>query len=183
MPITLLDREHTGLVIVDVQTKLLAVMGQGDRVITNLKRLLHLARLFNLPVVLTEQYPRMIGSTHPEIKGALPVYDPIQKMDFNCCAVESFNECLKTKGVINIILTGVESHICVFQTCLSLLERGHNVHVPQDAVDSRTHENWHVGIELMKNAGAVITSTETVIFQILKKAGTKEFKEMLKLIK
>ena len=83
----------------------------------------------------------------------------------------------------DVIVTGVESHICVFQTCISILERGYRVHVPQDAVDSRTDENWRVGLDLMKQAGAVITSTETVIYQILKKAGTKEFKQMLKVIK
>ena len=183
MSITLLDKEHTGLVVVDVQTKLMDVMGQKERVIDNLKKLLQLSRLFNIPVLLTEQYPRMMGSTLPEIKEALPVYAPIQKMDFNCCAVESFNDRLKSAGLINIILTGVESHICVFQTCFSLLEKGHNVHVPQDAVDSRTEDNRRVGTELMEKAGAVITSTETIIFQILKRAGTKEFKEMLKLVK
>jgi nicotinamidase-related amidase len=183
MAINLLDKEHTGLVIVDVQTKLMDVMAQKERVIDNLVRLLHLSKLFNIPVLLTEQYPRIMGYTQPEIKEALPHYDPIQKMDFNCCAVESFNDRLKSLGLINILLTGVESHICVFQTCFSLLEKGHNVHVPQDAVDSRTKENRRVGIELMEKAGAVMTSTETVIFQILRRAGTKEFKEMLKLVK
>ncbi len=183
MSITLLSKEHAGLVVVDVQAKLMAVMRQRERVIDNLKKLLHLSRLFNLPVLLTEQYSRMMGSTLPEIKDALPACKPIDKMDFNCCAVEPFNDSLKSMGIINIILTGVETHICVFQTCVSLLEKGYIVHLPQDAVDSRTEENWHVGIELMKNAGAVITSTETIIFQILKRAGTKEFKEMLKLVK
>ena len=83
----------------------------------------------------------------------------------------------------NVIITGVESHICVFQTCVSILERGYRVHVPQDAVDSRTDENWRVGLDLMKQAGAVITSTETVIYQILKKTGTKEFEKMLKVMR
>ncbi len=183
MPITLLDKDNTGLVIIDVQTKLMSVMGRRAEVIDNLKRLLRLAGLFDLPVILTEQYPRMLGHTIPEIKGVLAIYDPLQKMDFNCCAVESFNERLKSKGLINILLTGVETHICVFQTCVSLLEKGYNVHVPADAVDSRTRENREVGIKLMEKAGAVITGAETVIFQILKKAGTAEFKEMLKLVK
>ncbi len=183
MSVSLLNKEHTGLVIVDVQSKLMAVMGQGGAVIHNLEILIRLAELFGLPVVLTEQYRKMIGPTIPEIKNALTIYNPIKKMDFNCCAVESFNETLKAKGLINIILTGVETHICVFQTCVSLLKNGYNIHVPADAVDSRTRENRQVGIKLMEKAGAVITSTETVIFQILKKAGTREFREMLKLVK
>ncbi len=183
MSISLLNKEHTGLVIVDVQTKLMAVMGQGKRVADNIKKLLHLAGLFEIPVILTEQYPRMMGPTVPEIKEVLPAYEPMDKMDFNCCEVESFNNRLRSKGLVNIILTGIETHICIFQTCAGLLEKGYIVHVPRDAVDSRTEENWSTGIDLMEKTGAVITSTEAVIFQILKKAGTKEFKEMLKLVK
>jgi nicotinamidase-related amidase len=178
-----LHKEHLGLAIIDVQVKLMAVMSRRQRVVENSVKLIHLSRLFNLPVIVTEQYPRMMGSTLPEIKEALHTYDPIEKMDFNCCAVEYFNNLLESADLETIILAGVETHICIFQTCINLLEKGYNVHVPQDAVDSRTEENWHVGLELMKDAGAVITSTETIIFQILKRAGTKEFKEMLKIIK
>lgn len=183
MPVFLLDKEHTGLVVVDVQTKLMAVMGRKERTVDNITKLIHLARLFGLPVIPTEQYPKMLGPAVPEIKDALAAYDPVQKMDFNCCAVGPFNDRLKEKGLINIILTGVETHICVMQTCVSLLEKGYNVHVPRDAVDSRTLENFETGLDLMKSSGAVISSTETIIFQILKKAGTQEFREMLKLVK
>lgn len=183
MTILTLNEEHTGIVIVDVQTKLMAVMRHRERVIDNIIKLLHLSKLFTLPVILTEQYPKMLGSTIKEVKENLTSYDPIQKMVFDCCQVEYFKNCLEAAGLTTIILAGVESHVCVFQTCVSLLERGFNVHVPQDAVDSRTEENWRVGLELMKKAGAVITSTETIIFQILKIAGTEEFKEMLKIIK
>ena len=161
----------------------MAVMSRRQRIVENSVKLIHLARLFNLPVIVTEHYPRMMGSTLPEIKEALHTYDPIEKMDFNCCAVESFNNRLKSADLETILLAGVETHICIFQTCLNLLEKGYNVHVPHDAVDSRTEENWHIGLDLMKDAGAVITSTETIIFQILKRAGTKEFKEMLRIIK
>jgi len=132
---------------------------------------------------LIQLYSKMMGSTLQEIKEALSSYEPIGKMAFDCCAVEQFNNRLKSAGSKNLILSGVETHICILQTCLSLLGRGYNIYVPQDAVDSRTEENWRVGLELMRDAGAVITSTETVIFQILKKAGTNEFKHMLKIIK
>ena len=104
-------------------------------------------------------------------------------MHFNCCDTDTFNERIDSEGVKNMIVTGVESHICIFQTCVSLLERGYNVHVPQDAIDSRTEENRQVGLRLMEKAGALITGTETVIYQILKKAGTKEFKKMLKIMR
>ncbi|MCP4669467.1 MAG: hydrolase [Deltaproteobacteria bacterium] len=179
----LLGRENTGLLVVDVQDKLMQVMGRKQRVVDNVLKLLHLSKIFDLPVIVTEQYPKWLGPTLPEIGASLPAVEPISKMHFNCCDVDAFRDRLESEGVENLIMTGVESHICVFQTCLSLIERGHKVHVPQDAVDSRTEENWHVGLGLMNKAGAYITSTEAIIYQILKKAGTKEFKEMLKLVK
>jgi len=179
----LIDRENTGLLVVDVQEKLMQVMGRKQRVIDNIIKLLHLSKLFNLPVILTEHYLKWLGPTLPEIIESLSTYEPIQKLHFNCCDVDTFNKRLESRGFKNIIVTGVESHICIFQTCVSILEKGYQVHVPQDAVDSRTDENWRVGLGLIKKAGAFITSTETVIYQILKKAGTKEFKKMLKVIR
>ena len=179
----LLERDDSGLLIIDVQEKLMDVMGQDRRVIDNIIRLLQLARIFDLPTILTEHYPKWLGPTLPALVDALPSYDPIHKMHFNCCDADGFKERLDAVGVENIIVAGVESHICIFQTCVSLLERGYNVHVPQDAVDSRTEENWRVGLRLMERAGALITATETVIYQILKKAGTKEFKKMLKIMR
>ncbi len=183
MTISLLNKENTGLVIVDVQEKLMGVMGQRERVIDRVGKLLDLARVFELPVIVTEQNPQHLGPTLPVIQEALRAYDPIEKVHFNCCDVSAFNEALKDKGLQNIILTGVETHVCVFQTCVSLLEQGLRVHVPHHAVSSRTEDNWRIGLSLMGEAGAVITSTETVIFQILEKAGTPEFKALLKTIK
>lgn len=179
----LLRRENTGLLVIDVQKKLMQVMERKERVVGNIIKLLNLSKLFKLPVIFTEQYPKWLGPTVPEIMELLPKYEPITKLQFNCCEVEAFNERLEAEGLRNVIITGVETHICVFQTCVSILEKGYQVHVPQDAVDSRTDENWRVGLKLMDKAGALITSTESVIYQILKKAGTKEFKQMLKIVK
>jgi nicotinamidase-related amidase len=181
--ISLLTRENTGLVIVDAQERLMAVMGNGARTIKNIQALIHLARLFSLPIVVTEQYPRWLGPTVKEVKKLITPFEPIEKMEFNCCAVDRFNALVKLNDLRNIILTGVESHICIFQTCTALLENGYNVHVPCDAVDSRVEENRLVGLHLMNENGAVITSTETVVFQILQRAGTREFREMSKRIK
>jgi nicotinamidase-related amidase len=183
MTVAAFENKNVGLVIVDVQGKLMAVMRRQQSTIQNIIKLLHLSKLFEIPVILTEQYPKMMGITVPEIKENITFYQPIKKFDFDCCAVEDFNAHLKSSDLKTVILTGVETHICVFQTCLHLLEKGYTVHVPQDATDSRTEENWHVGLELMKTAGAVITSTETLIFQCLKRAGTHEFKKMIRIIK
>jgi nicotinamidase-related amidase len=183
MTVSLLDQDNTVLVVLDVQERLMRVMCQKERVIDSITKLLHLSRLFSLPLVLTEQYPRWLGPTVPEVRELLPAYEPIEKLDFNCCNVDPFNDRLESTGSKSIILVGVETHICIFQTCSSLLKRGYEVHVPQDAVDSRTCENWNVGLGLMRDSGAVITSTETVVYQILKRVGTKNFKEMLKIIR
>jgi nicotinamidase-related amidase len=178
-----LDKGRSGILIVDVQTKLMSVMRRGETVAENIIKLLKLSGLFSLPVLVTEQYPRMMGPTLPEIKKALPVYEPLEKMQFNCCSVSGFNERLRSADLKNIILTGAEAHICILQTCMTLLEQGYNVHVPRDAVDSRTEENWQTGLDIMNRAGSVITSTETIVFQVLGRAGTPEFKKMLKMIK
>ena len=181
MTTPLLSRDNTGIVIMDVQEKLMPVMGRKERVVDNILKLIHLSKLYNLPVILTEQYPKWLGPTISEIKETLTSYEPLKKMHFNCCDADNFNTRLESEGLTNIILTGVESHNCVCLTCFSLLEKGYTIHVPQDAIDSRTDENWRIGIKLMRGAGALVTSTETVIYQILKKAGTKEFKEILKI--
>jgi len=178
-----LDTDNTGLLVVDVQEKLMQVMGRRQQVTDNIVKLLHLSQLYKHPIILTEQYPKWLGPTLPEIAAPIPTYEPIRKMHFDCCDEDAFIERLESEGLKNIIITGVEAHICIFQTCVSILERGYAVHVPRDAVDSRTNENLHVGLELMNKAGALITSTETIIYQILKKAGTNEFKKMLKLMK
>ena len=171
------------MVIVDVQEKLAGVMGRKERLVDRLLKLIELARVFQLPIILTEQNPQFLGSTLSVIQEALTDYEPIEKLHFDCCAVDVFNEKIKVKELRNIILTGIETHICVFQTCVSLMEKGYRVHVPHHAVDSRTDDNRQIGLSLMREAGAIITSTETVIFQILKKAGTTEFKALLKTIK
>ena len=183
MAISILNKENTGLLIIDVQEKLMQVMGKKEKIVEDINKLVILSKLFDFPVILTEQYPKWLGPTLRELAESLPVYEPITKFHFNCCDVDAFNNRLDSEDLRNIIITGVESHICVFQTCVSILEKGYNVHVPQDAVGSRIDENSRVGLDLMKQAGAVITSTETVIYQILKKTGTKEFKEMLKVIR
>lgn len=182
MTVSLLKPQTTCLVVVDPQTKLLDVIRRGPTIVDNILRLLRLADRFDLPVILTEQYVRLMGPILPDIMAKLPESVLIQKMDFDCCAVDEFNDRLGETKVKDVVLMGLETHICILQTSLSLKEAGYAVHVPQDAVDSRTKENWNVGLEQMRDAGVVISSTETVIFQLLGKAGTPEYKDMLRII-
>lgn len=158
-------------------------MKERRKVVANCLHLIEAARLLEVPLVLTEQYPKGLGPTVKEIKDALPSYRPIEKLTFDCCRVDSFMDALATLGKKRIILTGMETHICVLQTCLGLLREGFHVHVPQDAVCSRTKEKFLAGIEMMRDAGAVITCTETALFQLLERAGTEEFKAISKRIK
>ena len=179
----LIDREDTVLLIVDIQDKLAAVMKERDKVIRNNLHLVELAKMINLPVMVTEQYPKGLGTTVAEIREALPIYRPVEKMTFDCCGQPVFLKELKGHHKRSVVLTGMETHICVLQTCVGLLKGGINVHVVQDAICSRTKENWKIGMEFMREAGAVVTCTETVLFQLLKIAGTEEFKAISKRIK
>jgi nicotinamidase-related amidase len=178
-----IDRGDAALVIVDVQERLAAVMDQRRKVIENCVRLVEAAKILGMPVVVTEQYPRGLGPTEEKLRGALPVYEPVEKLSFSCCGEPKFMEAVTTLGRKKIILAGMEAHVCVLQTCIELLNAAYSVHLIQDAVCSRTKENWLVGVGMMRDAGTVVSSTETVLFQLLGKAGTEEFKAISKLVK
>lgn len=178
-----LSKDNAALVITDIQDRLAAVMKVREDVIKNCLHLIELAKMLNIPVVLTEQYPNGLGPTVNEIKEQLPVYQPIEKLTFSCCEEPNFLNEIKKLNKKSIILTGMETHICVLQTCIGLLKEGFHVHLVRDAVCSREKENWKTGVEFMRDSGAVVTCTETVLFQLLKVAGTEEFKAISKRIK
>jgi nicotinamidase-related amidase len=178
-----LNKDDTLLLIVDIQERLAVVMGERQKVIDNCLHLIEAAKLLGIPVVVTEQYPKGLGPTVGEIKEALPPIIPVEKITFSCCGEPTFLTSLPPMSRKKIILTGMETHVCVLQTSLGLLKQGYAVHVVGDAVCSRSRDNFRTAIEFMRNAGAVITCTETVLFQLLEKAGTEEFKVISKRIK
>ncbi len=178
-----LDKNNTALVIIDIQERLAAVMKMKDAVVSNCLHLIELAKMLDIPIVLTEQYPKGIGQTVEPIRKALPEYRPIEKLTFSCCDEPSFPDAIRKLNKKNLVVTGMETHICILQTSISFLRQGFNVHLVKDAVCSRTKENWKVACEFMRDAGAVITCTETVLFQLLQIAGTEEFKAISKRIK
>jgi nicotinamidase-related amidase len=171
------------LLIIDIQERLAVVMKERERVVKNSQHLIELAKMTGMPVVVTEQYPKGLGRTVPELQSVLPENAPVEKISFDCCGQSGFLEELKAHNKKTVIMAGMETHICVLQTCIGLLRAGVNVHLVQDAVCSRTEENWRTGIEFMRDAGAVVTCTETVLFQLLKVAGTEEFKKISQRIK
>ncbi|HAK88855.1 MAG: hydrolase [Nitrospirae bacterium GWC2_46_6] len=180
-----LDKNDVLLLIVDIQERLVPAMKPDvkDAVFKNCGHLIELSKMLNIPTVLTEQYPKGLGPTVNEIKDLLPEYRPIAKLTFSCCEEPDFLREIKKLNKKTIILAGMETHICVLQTCIGLLKEGFNVHLVSDAVCSRAKANWRTAIEFMRDAGAVITCTETVLFQLLKVAGTEEFKTISKRIR
>lgn len=179
----LLDKNEVVLVIVDIQERLAVVMPDRQRVVDNCLHLIEAAKLLNVPVLLNEQYPKGLGPTVNEIREALHPYEPLEKLTFSCFRGESFLKALEASGRKKVVLTGMETHVCVLQTVIDLLRAGYPVHVVKDATCSRTLDNFNAGAEFMRDAGAVITCTETVLFQLLEKAGTDEFKAISKRIK
>jgi nicotinamidase-related amidase len=171
-----ITKNDSVLVVVDIQERLAVVMSEKEKVIRNTLHLIEVAKLLRLPILVTEQYPKGLGPTVKEIKEALPSYAPIEKLTFSCCGEPAFLKAIAATGRKKIILCGMETHVCVLQTCIGSLKEGYTVHAVSDAICSRSKENFKTGIEFMRDAGAVITSTETVLFQLLERAGTEEFK-------
>ncbi|MGO9612051.1 MAG: hydrolase [Dissulfurispiraceae bacterium] len=178
-----ITRHNSILALIDIQDKLAAIMKSRDELVENCLHLIEIATLLKMPIVLTEQYPKGLGRTVEKIIKKLPVYEPFEKLTFSSCEERKFSDALRQHDKKTVILTGMEAHICILQTCIGLLEKGYDVHLVCDAVCSRTENNWKMAMEFMRDAGAVITSTETVLFQLLKNAGTDEFKIISKRIK
>lgn len=180
-----LDPEHCALIVVDIQEKLLPPICQKEQLVRNAQLLIRLAGILKMPIMLTTQYSKGLGNTIPDLASLLPETQPIEKLAFSCFGSDVFCSALKRlPGNRNtVVLCGMESHICVAQTALAALREGYLVHVASDAVSSRTEWNWKVGLDRMRAAGAVISSTEMVIYEALRSSGTSEFKHMLKHLK
>jgi nicotinamidase-related amidase len=178
-----LNKDTAFLLIIDIQDRLAAAMSQKEKVVRNNLLLIELAKRQGIPVLVTEQYPKGLGLTVQELREAIPNYDPVEKLTFDCCATPRFGDYLDHEMRHTAIVTGMETHICVLQTVIGLLKQQFRVHAVSDAVCSRTEENWKTGLEFMRDAGAVISATETVLFQLLGVAGTEDFKEISRLIK
>jgi len=184
-PMTL-DRARTALVVIDVQERLFPAMDADHReeVMRNIKVLTATARRLNLGTLVTEQYPKGLGHTLQEVKDALPPeVQPVEKVAFSCQGVDAFRSRLTATGARQLLLAGIEAHVCVLMSALDLLADGYAVHIVADAVTSRTQANWRLAMEQLRQAGAVVTTTETVLFQLLRQADTDDFRELARLIR
>lgn len=177
-----LNREDIVLFVIDMQERLVPVMKYKDQVIKNNKILINAAKEMSFPVITTEQYPRGLGRTVPELLDLIVEENVYDKNSFTAYTKE-VEETLKSLGKKKILVTGMETHVCVFQTVRDLINDGYQVYLIKDGVASRTKANYLNGLDLMKSLGATITNTETAVFDLLKVSGTPEFKLLLKLIK
>ena len=180
-----LTPETSVLVIVDFQERLMAAMPEGvrERTISSIGVLIAAAARFGIPTLATEQYPRGLGPTVSEIAGAVPDFAPIEKISFSCAGEEEFTNRLRALDRSRVILTGCETHVCCYQTALDLMASGFVVHAVADALCSRRKLNWRTGLSALERAGAIPTTTEQAVFDLLRVAGTEDFKALSQLIK
>lgn len=180
-----LAAEHCALVVIDIQQKLLPPIFNKEQLVRNSQLLIRLAGILNIPVLVTTQYAKGLGATVSDISELLPQAEQLDKLEFSCFGSERFCSTLKDlPGRRNTMLVcGMETHICVMQTVLTALEHGYIVHVAADAVGSRAELNWKLGLGRMRDAGAVISSTEMAMYELLRASGTPAFKQMLPHIK
>src|SRR5512139_98502 len=180
-----MERDQAVLIVIDVQDVLMKKMDRevGKKVIQNIQTLLTFAKGMAIPILITEQYPKGLGNTVAEIRMEMGSILPIEKVSFSCCGAVAFNNKLIHLRRSQILLTGIETHVCVLQTASNLIQEGYEVHVVADAVCSRKKLDWETGLRWMEKRGAMISTTEIIAFQLLKEAGTEEFRRLSKLLK
>lgn len=180
-----LEPDQCALVIIDIQEKLLPPIFDKERLLKNSQLLIRLAGILKIPTLVTTQYAKGLGSTVPDIASLVPEVTAMDKVMFSCFGSDAFCSVLKRLpgNRTTLLLCGMESHICVTQTALGALREGYLVHVASDAVSSRTEWNWRIGLDRMRAAGAVISSTEMMMYELLRSSGVPAFKELLPYLK
>jgi nicotinamidase-related amidase len=179
----MLTVENALLVVIDIQGALAQKMHDKDFCYENVIKMIKGAQVLNVPILVTEQIPQKLGPTLPEIAALFPDFQPIPKASFSCCGEPEFMKRFNGSGRTQILLTGIESHVCVYQTAIGLKSLGYEVHLLTDCVSSRTAENKLTAIERMKTEGIKLTTVEMVLFELMKIAEGDKFREMVKIVK
>jgi nicotinamidase-related amidase len=179
----MLEIQDCCLVVVDIQGKLAQLMVDKEALFKNVQILIQAARLLGIPILWCQQVPEALGPTVPEIATLLAGSEPINKASFSCCGQEQFNAQLNTLGKEQVLLCGIETHVCIYQTAMDLMEGGLDVTVIGDAVSSRTGLNRHIALSRLAAEGAHSSSTEMALFELLKTAKHPHFREIAKLVK
>jgi nicotinamidase-related amidase len=180
-----LEAEQCALIIVDMQEKLLPPIWEKERLVRNVQLLIRMAGILKIPALVTTQYAKGLGNTVPSIADLLQESPPIDKTMFSCFGSDVFCSMLKRLPGqrTTVLLCGMEAHICVMQTALGALREGYLVHVASDAASSRTELNWRIGLDRMRAAGAILSSTEMMIYELLRSSGAPAFRELLPFLK
>jgi nicotinamidase-related amidase len=171
------------LLVVDVQEKLFRTIYQKEQLADNLQRLIKGIQVLEVPILVTEQYPQGLGPTIPEIAQLLAGVKPYPKVNFSCCGDDDFLRAFKQLRRKQVLIAGIESHVCVYQTAADLIAAGYEVHVIGDTVSARTEQNKDIGIKMMIQLGAKLTSTEAALFELLKVAKGEKFKAISQIVR
>lgn len=176
-------RENSLLLIIDFQQSMLKAIDSWEEIARKVGQLIRSSNVLDIPILLTEQYKKGLGETLPELLQEIDSPQIFQKEHFSACLEKNFIPTVQSFNIKKIVVVGMEAHVCVLQTCLDLMKSGFQVHLVADAVASRVDENRDIAIDLLKQAGAVISSTEIVIFQWALRANTDDFRKILPIVK
>lgn len=179
----MLTTTHSMLLVIDVQGKLAELAWRSDVMQKNIRILIEGMTILGIPIVATEQYPKGLGHTVAPIAALLDTETVIEKDTFSCCGALAFENKLTELHKTDIIICGIETHVCIYQTARDLLALGYNVHLVADAVSSRSEENWKLGVDVCTSLGARKTGTEMLLFELLRESGTEKFKAISRLLK
>lgn len=179
----MLVKGNAALLLIDMQGKLAESVHDAELVLENCKKLIQAAKLFQIPILYLEQYPKGLGPTAPALRELLGEQKAIEKISFSACDNEEFQQKLSEAGRSQLLVAGVEAHVCVYQTVRDLLKQPYELYVASDATSSRTEWNRGVGLERMREMGAVITSTEMALFEMMRSAEGELFKPFVSIVK
>lgn len=176
--------ENTAGLVIDIQERLLPHIYDHEKILKNVEILLDGLRVLDMPVLITEQYRKGLGETAPEVREKLDRFEPLEKMTFSCCDDKHFmSELEKMHGIKNILICGIESHVCVLQTCIDLLEKGYQPIIIEDCTSSRKINDKEIAISRMRQEGAMISTCESILFELTRISGNEKFKAISKLVK
>jgi nicotinamidase-related amidase len=179
----MISRSEAVLIVIDIQGSLFQAMQDKENLLVNTVKVIRGAKVFSLPIIVTEQIPEKLGQTMPALAQELNGIERIGKISFSCWENNDFRKKLELSGRRKAIIMGIESHVCVYQTAIDLIDNGYSVHVVADAVSSRTKENCDIGLNAMKSAGVHLTCAEMILFELLRTAGDAQFKDIHKIVK
>ncbi|HEY5534087.1 MAG TPA: isochorismatase family protein [Ignavibacteria bacterium] len=178
-----INRIDTIAVVIDVQQRLYPYIHDNHKLTDKLVRLVKGLRVLGIEIIVTEQYSKGLGNTIPEVQEALGEYNHLEKTSYSCCGLNDFNTILKNSGKNNVIIAGIESHVCVLQTVTDLCAKGYLPFVIEDCVSSRNPNDKKIAIERMRKEGAIISTYESILFELMDISGTDEFKAISKIVK